>query len=701
MNIKNQILTRVYVAFFIICLLGLCVIVKTVKIQRFEGDHWLSMAKELTTSYKNIEAVRGNIYAENGMLMATSLPIYEVRMDVNSNALDEDVFTEKIDSLAYCLSNFFNDKSPGEYSRELITARKNGERYHLIRKKISYPQLKVMKTWPLFRMGRFKGGFIVEQKNKRVKPFKALAARTIGYVREGIQPVGIEGAFDEHLAGVGGKRLMQRISGGIWMPINDENEIDPQDGKDILTTININLQDVAEQALLEQLVKYRADHGCVVLMEVKTGEIKAVANLGCDSIGGGFYEKYNYAIGEATEPGSTFKLASIMAALEDGYIKTSDTIDVEKGRKQYYDKVLKDDKEGKYDKITIKKAFEISSNVGLSKIVNENYAKNPQAFIDHLKRFHLDQKTGIPIAGEGEPYIRDPGSTNWSGITLPWMSIGYEVKLTPLQILTFYNTIANNGKMVKPLLVKEIRSRGEVIKSFETEVIDEAICSKEVIDQVKPLLEGVVENGTAANLKTSSYKIAGKTGTAKIADQVHGYKKNVTYQASFVGYFPAQNPKYSCIVVIKGPSNRIFYGNLVAGPIFKEIAEKIFAMDVDMHELIVSSKEEDGKKIPYAKAGNKSDVKLVYNELGIPIQDSNESNWIITRKTRDSIEFVERVIIPNLVPNVIGMGLKDALYLLENSGLIVEVKGYGKVRKQSLKIGSRIIKGKDIKIDLS
>lgn len=700
MNIRREILVRVYIVFTLVVLLAVAIIVQTFKVQKIEGNHWRSMAKELTTAYKTIEAVRGNIYADNGKLLATSLPIYEVRMDVNSDPLTDKIFYRKVDSLSRCLSFFYKDKSVSQYNRELVNARKNGERYHLIRKNVSYGDLKVMKTWPMFRNGRYKGGMIVEQVNKRIKPYQSLASRTVGYVKESVQPVGIEGAFDNQLGGTEGKRLMQRISGGIWMPINDENEIEPEDGKDIITTLNINLQDVAEHALLEQLINLKAEHGCAVVMEVATGEIKAIANLGRDSTNNTYYEKYNYAFGESIEPGSTFKLASVLALLEDGYVKITDTIDLEEGKKQYYDKILRDDKEGKYGKVTIKQAFEISSNVGISKIINEHYSKNPQQFINHLKNFHLFEKTGLPISGEGEPYLKSLEDKAWSGITLPWMSIGYEVKLTPLQILTFYNAVANDGIMVKPLLVKEIRYRGDLVKSFFPEIVDGAVCSASSLELAKGLLEGVVENGTAANLKTSSYKIAGKTGTAKIADEVYDYKKNVSYQASFVGYFPANNPKYSCIVVIKGPSNKIFYGNLVAGPIFKEIAEKVFAMDTDMHELIADNANGQ-KEIPYAKAGNKVDVKLVYNELGVPYNDSNDASWVATRKNRDSIEFVEREIISNLVPDVVGMGLKDALFLLENSGLHVRIYGKGKVRKQSLMAGIKVQKGKQITIDLS
>lgn len=701
MSTKIQIVWRIYMAYLLVTVLAIAIFIQTVNIQTLEGAYWRNMADSLTTGFKNIEAMRGNIYSDDGSLISTSLPIYEVRFDVNSSSLSDKLFYGNIDSLAICLSNYFNDKSHNNYRRDLINARVNNCRYYLIRKNLSYTDLKIMKTWPIFRLGQYKGGFIVEQKSKRVQPFKLLASRTIGYVRETVHPVGIEGAYNKHLRGVSGKRLMQKISGGVWIPINDDNELDPQDGKDIISTINVNLQDVAENALLKQLIIHNADHGCVVLMEVATGEIKAIANLGRDTISNQYSEKYNYAVGESTEPGSTFKLASMLALLEDDYVQLTDTIDIEGGVKQYFDKEMRDSKIGEYDKLTVQEAFEFSSNVGISKIMVEKYAQNPQKFINRLKKIGLAKPTGITITGEGIPSIKDPKEKDWSGVTLPWTSIGYEVLFTPLQILTLYNAIANNGWMVKPMLVKEIIYRGETINSFHTELLNNnKICSPSTLKILQYLLEGVVEKGTAKNLKAASYKIAGKTGTAKFADKLHGYMKNVTYQSSFVGYFPADKPKYSCIVVVNAPSNNVYYGNVVAGPIFKEIADKVFAADLNMNELLVDNSDKKTTRLLNAKTGNRLDICTIYNTIGVSVVSNGETEWVSAKAQGASVELVERKIIENLVPNVTGMGLKDAIYLLENSGLKVNVIGSGIVRKQSLKVGTKVMNGREIIIEL-
>ncbi|MBL4655525.1 MAG: penicillin-binding protein 2, partial [Bacteroidia bacterium] len=517
MEIKKDILWRVYVVYFMICVLGLGIIYKVFVIQALEGEMWRARAESLTTAYINIEAVRGNVYSDDGSLLATSIPTFEIRMDVNTDALTDEIFYKNIDSLAYRLAKLFKTPSSGrspktekEYRRELITARKEGKRYHLIKRNVNYNDLKELKKFPLFRLGRFKGGFIYIQKNRRKKPFKLLASRTIGYEREGVRPVGLEGAYSKHLKGVGGKRLMQKISGGVWKPINDANEIEPQDGSDIITTIDINIQDVAEHALKKQLENNDADHGCVVLMEVKTGEIKAIANLK-KSVSGGYHEGYNYAVGESTEPGSTFKLAALIAALEDAHVDLDDTIDTQNGAIDYYDRTIRDSHRGGYGKITAQKVFEVSSNVGISKIITESYSKDPQKFIDRLYKMNLNEKLGLDIAGEGRPKIKNPKDKDWSGVSLAFMSIGYEVKLTPMQILTFYNAVANGGKMVKPLFVKEIHKRGKLKMIYKTEVINESICSKATIEKVKKMLEGVILRGTAKNLATATYKIAGKT----------------------------------------------------------------------------------------------------------------------------------------------------------------------------------------------
>jgi cell division protein FtsI (penicillin-binding protein 3) len=681
-------------------LFGIAILVQVFRIQIVQGQDWIAMAESQTLAYKNIDALRGNIFADDGSLLATSLPTYEIRMDLKAEALTDEVFDKGIDSLSLALSDLFKDKSAREYKLELERARKAGERYHLIKRRVTYLELKKLREFPIFRKGRYKGGFLYVQKNERARPFKILAARTIGYDREGQKPVGLEGAYDKVLRGTSGKRLMQKIAGGVWMPVNDENEVEPEDGADLYTSIDVNIQDVAEHALMKQLIKHNSDHGCVVLMEVETGLVKAIANLSRNS-DGSYSENYNYAIGESTEPGSTFKLVSLVAAMEDGYLDLDDSVDTQGGQVQFYDRVMKDSHEGGYGKISVQRVFEVSSNVGTSKLIQKFYGKNPQQFIDRVHKFNIHKPLDLEISGEGAPRIKKPKDKDWYGTTLPWMSIGYESRLTPLQILTFYNAIANNGKMVKPIFVKEIRKHGRLVKKMPVQVISESICSKETVKKAQKMMEGVVENGTASNLKNATYKIAGKTGTAQIANDKYGYKyeSKVSYQASFCGYFPADNPKYSCIVVVNAPSNNVYYGNLVAGPIFKEIADKVYATNLKIHPPL--SIEKQLAVMPISKNGSKEDLRKVLDKLNVKAHGRANENWVKTNAKENAIEIQNLTITSGITPNVVGMSLKDAVYILENKGLLVKVVGKGMIKNQSIPPGQPVQKGNIITLELA
>jgi len=470
---------------------------------------------------------------------------------------------------------------------------------------------------------------------------------------------------------------------------------------DVFTTIDVTLQDVAENALRTQLRKHEAEHGTVILMEVETGEIKAIANLRRNE-DGTYDEAFNYAIGEGAEPGSTFKVAALIALLEDGYISLTDTINTGKGKAQYYDKTITDSKEGGYGRISVKEVFEFSSNVGVTELVTKHYKGKEKDFIDRLYSIKLNQPLDIPIKGETKPYIKYPGDKLWSGISLPMMSIGYEVKLTPLQLLTFYNAIANNGCMVKPKFVNSIKQHGQTVTTFRTEIINPSICSRSTLKKVHQVLEGVVENGTAKNLRNSNYKIAGKTGTAQIAQGTEGYRQRgeISYQASFAGYFPADDPKYSCIVVVNSPSRSVYYGNLVAGPIFKEIADKVYSTSKEWFPVI--PKRSELTELPESKNGFRPEIKEVMQELRIPLTDeSSNYPWIITHRNDNEVELKKKSVIQNLVPDVQGMCLKDALYLLENNGLRVDVRGRGTVRRQSLTPGNRVNSGDRIVLEMS
>jgi cell division protein FtsI (penicillin-binding protein 3) len=617
-----------------------------------------------------------------------------------TDGITKEIFNDNVDSLSICMANLFRDRPASEYKRVLRNARREGLRFYLLKKNVSYKQLLQVKKFPIFRLGRFKGGLIPEQKNRREMPLGQLALRTIGSNRTGAEPVGIEGSFDKYLKGEHGLRLMQRISGGVWKPLNYENEIDPKDGNDVITTIDINIQDVAQNSLYTQLKQHNADRGCAILMEVSTGAVLAIANLqkGTD---GGYYETYNFAVGESTEPGSTFKLASVMALLEDGYVDLDDPVDTQGGTARFSNRIMRDSHDGGYGVIPLGKVFELSSNVGISKTVHKYYSRNPQAFVDRLKSFGIGQKLGLQIPGEGNPLLRNTDDKFWSKVSLPWLSIGYESSMTPLQTLAFYNSVANGGKLVRPQFVKEIRNKGVVIEKFDPVILRDSIASPSTLAAARKILEGVVERGTATNLKHAQYLIAGKTGTAQIATPGEGYKKGkVRYQASFVGYFPADNPRYSCMVVVYAPNNNLYYASQVAAPIFKEIADKVYATNIELHKELIDGPDL-ALALPQTKAGYYRPTEKVIAALNIPAKlNGNQSDWVTINKRNDMVEFSPVRVRHDQVPAVVGMGLRDALYLLESCGLQVRTIGRGTVKKQSINAGSKFEKGQEIVIQL-
>lgn len=705
-DIKKDILWRIYLMYLCVLVIAVLIIARVIKIQISEGDFWKQRANRLTFRYANIEAMRGNIFDVNNQLLATSIPYYDVAVDMNTDAITDEIFEENIDSLSFSLSRLFPDKSQSYFRSLLYEARKSGDRYCMLRQDVSYKELQQLKTFPLFRKGRFKGGLIYTQKGKRELPFQFLASRTIGSYRETAKPVGIEGAFNKELTGISGKRLVKRIAGGIEMPVNSENEVEPQDGYDIVSTIDINIQDVAENALLTQLRKHKAGWGTVVLMEVATGEIRAIANLSrIDTIH--YAEDYNYAIAHSTEPGSTFKLASLMAGIEDGFFDLDDTVNTGNGKWKILTQEVKDSREGGYGKISVKEVFEKSSNVGTAKLIYTHYGKNPHRFIDRLYKMGLNLNPQLDIPGAVGPDIKSTKDRRWSGVSLPWMSFGYEVRMTPLQILTFYNAVANNGVMVKPRFVREIRKQGKPIHVFSPEVIHPHIASSGTIQKAREMMEGVVLNGTASNLKNPNYKVAGKTGTAQIAKGDGGYgqkTKSVTYQASFVGYFPADNPKYSCIVVVNAPSEGVYYGNAVAGPIFKEIADKVYSTLLDIHSEIEESHTVKIKP-PDIKGGLRKNIEVVSDQLCLSLIKNSSAEYVNVSVQADSLIAMEEnnlneYLTNQIMPNVIGMGLKDALYLLENAGLRVRVIGSGVIKKQSIAKGEKFSKGTELILEL-
>lgn len=650
---------RMYLVAFTMFVMAILVMIKLNNIQWLEGDYYRKLAKERTVKNFVIPANKGNVYAADGSLLATSIPEYTIRFDALSPSKEN--FQENIKALSDSLSVMFG-KSTGYYQAALQKARSNQNRYYLVASKLSYTDYMRIKSFPLFNKGPYKGGIIVEQKTVREHPIGLIAQRTIGYERTESDGKGLEFAFKKYINGKNGHRMMQKIAKNQWKPINDNNELEPQDGYDIVSTIDVYVQDIAHHALLKQLEFYEADHGCVVVMETKTGEIKAISNLGRAN-NGSYYETQNYAVAESHEPGSTFKLFDLIALLDDKKVDTSKIYDTHEGVVEYYKKKVRDSHRGGYGKISLARGFEVSSNTVLVQAVYDNYKDDPKQFVDRINSYGLNKPLGLQLIGEGKPYVPQPGDKKWYGTTLPWMAFGYNISLTPLQTLALYNAVANDGVMVKPYFVKEIKEWNKTIKKYDTEIINPKIASDETLEKVRAVLENVVKKGTASKLYSKDFSMAGKTGTAQAN---YRDKSKLHYISSFAGYFPANNPKYSCIVIIHKPNvSAGYFGADVAGPVFKRIAQKIYTDSPPTNH----------------------------------IQDL-EKQIVVTEKAYNTYyNKVDKAT--SLIPNVNGMDGMDAVALLENLGVRVTVRGIGKVSSQSVKPGEKIQKNQTITIELS
>jgi len=694
-NIKRSILLRARFAFLLVTIFGLAIMVKVSMIQFAEGEQWSRIAEQISYQTRVVKATRGNIYSDNGSLLATSLPFYEVGFDA-TRASDE-VFDKGLDSLALLLSRHFGDHSAKTYARKIKDARSTGRQYLLLsRQQIGYQDKKKMENWPIFREGRLGGGVIFDKVDKRFRPFNNLSRRTIGFINENSRGAGLEYSFNHYLAGKDGQALYQKMAGGSWRPVFDGNDVKTENGFDIETTIDINLQDVSETALLRALEYHNADYGTVVVMEVQTGEIKAISNLSRND-NGTYYERYNYAVGGLMEPGSTFKLVTMLSLLEETNISLEDSIDTGDGTFKFYNNTVRDHEVGGYGTITVREAFEKSSNVAMARLVDQYFGLKPEKFLSYVDDLHLSQPMGVQIKGEGVPKIRHPEDKDWSGITLPWMAYGYGLEITPLQTLSIYNAVANNGRLIRPLLVKRVRHADQVIESFKADVLNRQICSRETLEKLHEILIGVVERGTAQNIRNDHYSIAGKTGTAQVLESGRYTRKYIT---SFAGYFPADNPKYSAIVVIKNPKGWRQYGSNVAAPVFKEIADNIYARDIDLHEKEVLA-EAETEEFPLIQGGMREELERICDELQIPNTALEDEQWVRTAIANDTIIWKSLELSENTVPDVTGMTLRDALYLLEKHGLRVDYVGSGRVEKQSLRPGTQFRKGNQIRIILS
>lgn len=687
---------RVRLAFLGVLVFAICVAAKIGHIQIAQGEKWKKMSEEINFDYKKVRATRGNIYSDNGSLLATSLPFYKVAID--PTLAKDEVFKEGVDSLAYLLSKYYKDRSKQDYKELLIDARTSRKQYIILnRKQINYQTKKEMMKWPIFRQGRYKGGVLFEKMDVRYRPFSNLSRRTVGFVNEDGKGAGLEFSFNNALGGQDGEALFQKIAGGTWKPVFDGNNIKAIDGLDIQTTIDVNLQDVAETSLYRAMQAHNADAGTVVVMEVKTGHIKAISNLSSDG-NGGFQEEFNHAVGGSFEPGSTFKLVTMMSLLEDTNIELTDSIQTGKGEYTFYNRKVRDHEEGGYGKITIKDAFERSSNIAMAKLMDKHFGTKPSKFLKYVDDLQLSKPLGLQINGESFPKITRPTDKAWSGITLPWMAYGYGFEISPLHTLALYNAVANDGKMIKPVFVTSVTQAERATQEFETETLNSKICSNKTLSQLRLLLEGVVENGTAKNLKSAYYQIAGKTGTAVILKDGRYEKKYIT---SFVGYFPAHAPKYSAIVLIKNPRGIYQYGNSVAGPVFKDIADNIYARDINIHQAMEKKRLNEPGVFPTLRAGKQEELTMLSNELGVSNHSATEEEWIKVAKNGNAVVWKKNMVIKDHVPDVIGMTFRDAIYLLEKSGLRVSYEGKGRVAEQSINPGARIGKGARIYLKLS
>lgn len=704
MDVKNDILWRVYLSFLLMVVIAIAIMSKAVYIQQVQGAYWRSLSDSLHQRIDEIEAERGTIFTEDGQMLSTSVPRFDIYWDSRLSPLRNNngqLFREKIDSLADALSNLFKDLSAGDYKIMLQKAYQNNDGFFPLKKKISFREYDQFRKLPLVNLGRYTSGFIPVQKNFRLNPFDLLAMRTIGLARDSNQ-VGLENSYDSVLQGKSGKQLVRFIAGGVKVPLDDEQFVaEPETGKDIVSTLDVFIQGVTEKALLNAMVKHEAVQGCAIVMETQTGKIRAMANLG-KMEDGTYWENFNYAI-TASEPGSTFKLATLLALLEDKKVSLHDIINVEGGKWQLNNQTVKDAEVHGIQEETVQQTFEKSSNVGMAKMVWQHYGSRPSQYINWLKKMHLDSPMGIDLTGERLPVIHRPGDKMWHANTLAWMAFGYNLQITPLQTLSLYNAIANNGTMLKPYLVSAITNEGKVIRQISPVVLRSGICSETTRRQLLICLQGVCTNGTAAAVfKNSPYAVAGKTGTAQVADGNRGYNLNM-YQASFAGFFPADQPKYTCVVVIKNkPGAAKYHGSEVAAPVFKEIADRLyttFLRKSQSQQVMTRSLD----SIPVRWIGNKNDLQQISRSMSIALVDSS-NNWTEWADMKGSLKngMVKGKAIPeNEMPSLVGMGLKDALQLAENRGLMVRIQGRGKVMNQSIPAGDKIIKGQLLRIQLS
>jgi cell division protein FtsI (penicillin-binding protein 3) len=710
MQVKRDILWRVYISFIGLALLGAGVVGRAFYIQRFQGAYWKRLSDSLHQRYVTLDAQRGTIYSEDGQFLSTSIPTFDIYLDLCADGLREKKgrrFKENIDSFCVALSGLFRDQTPTQYKTAITAAYEKKSRYYPLKKKLSFAQYKAFRELPLVRLGPNRSGVIVETNSKRLLPYGILAGRTIGLSREHLasdgkirkQNVGLERSYDSLLSGKEGVRLVRFIAGGAAIPIAG-SETEPENGKDIYTTIDLPMQDITETALMRMMVQSDALYGTAIVMETATGKIKAMANLGRRP-DGHYWEDDNYAL-RATEPGSTIKLATLLAVLEKGTSRIDDPVEIgSAGRAMVGPKMVIDAERSPKPFLTVKECYAHSSNVGMSKLALKAFGKNPQEIKTYFTRFHLDKRAEIDLSNVPRPSMAPLTEKGSSLGNMLWMSFGYAIQVSPLHTLTLYNAVANGGKMMKPYLVSRIQQGGTLYREIEPTVLEEQVCKPEVIAAARSAMEAVVTEGTARRAFDGvPFAVAGKTGTALVSDGPIKYGDRV-YQASFVGYFPADRPQYTCIVVVRTkPFAASHYGGTVAAPVFREIATKVYAMYVDRKDPSQFVKKSDSTIFFYAGYGQ--DLRKVFQTLQLPYADSMQRQpWVKAYNPQGKTVLKAQPLRPKVMPNVKGMGLKDALFLLENMGVKVQVKGRGRIVSQSVAPGTALDRPIQIVLELS
>lgn len=686
MEIKKDILWRVYLSFLGLIIFSVMILGKAFYTQKIEGDYWIKMGDSLHTKIVDLDAERGTIFSEDGSMLSTSVPQFDIYIDFAADGLRQNNgkrFNDHLDSLSLCLSALFKDKSVAQYKQELLEGYQQKDRYYLLRKKIPFEQYKQLRDFPLVRLGKNKSGFITEVKTKRLNPFGELGFRTIGLYRENARLVGMERSFDSLLRGTSGKRLVRFVAGGVMMPV-EGYELAPENGHDIYTTLDVNIQDITERALMRTMQQNEALEGTCIVMEVATGKIKAIANLG-RTTDGQYFETDNYAL-KTSEPGSTIKLVTLLAALEDKHVTIQDSIQIGGGRWNVLGRTVRDDHGGP-SYVSFRTAFTQSSNVAMSKLAYQYYTPDPSKYYRHLDKLHLNKKTGIELKEEFAPYVKNPSKAKyWHPQTLVSWGFGYEMLVSPLQLLMVYNAVANNGKLMRPYLLNEVRRYGAVVNKNNPDVLEQAIASPETIRQLQECLQAVCAEGTARRaFETALYKVAGKTGTAKVNDGKYKYSDGV-YQSAFAGYFPAEAPRYSIIVVVKNkPHAANYYGGTVAAPVFREIADHLYKYIIQKAPSLDFNQLPDSMQ--YVFGGTKKELQTISKTLDINYKDTLSGTWRLGRIQKHEASVKLFSAGRDIVPDVRGMGLKDALQILESNGWNVSIVGRGKVFNQSVAAG--------------